>query len=277
MQPGTGAAETPLRRSSRRRGAAPEPGDQQQQPPLEEVPKKDQNESAAGEPGVVPAAEGPVTVAQAQEDGTVAQEEEEKKKAAAEVTHSQELPRQTPGHEKVPSAAKRKLEAPIRKDVPQGKPKSGRVWKDLNKKRFSSMVKDRPLRTSWEVKMKERQEKKMVKSLAQQLKDDKQREKEEKNKRREENLRRRLENERKAEVVQVIRNPAKLKRARKKQLRNIEKRDTLKMSQAGKRLSQKKPAPAKASKEGETVPGKKLTQKKAAPVKAIEESETVPR
>ncbi|KAM9327224.1 coiled-coil domain-containing protein 86-like [Gastrophryne carolinensis] len=92
------------------------------------------------------------------------------------------------------------------------------------------MVKDRPLRTSWEVKMKERQEKKLMKSLAQQLKDEKKQAKEEKRKRREENLRRRLENERKAEVVQVIRNPSKLKRARKKQLRNIEKRDTLAMA-----------------------------------------------
>ncbi|XP_069834872.1 coiled-coil domain-containing protein 86-like [Dendropsophus ebraccatus] len=115
-------------------------------------------------------------------------------------------------------------------EIPQGRPKSGRVWKE-NKKRFSSMVRDRPLRTSWELKMKQRQEKMMMRSLAQQLKDEKQQEKEEKKRRREENLKRRLENERRAEVVQVIRNPAKLKRVRKKQLRTIEKRDTLMMSQ----------------------------------------------
>ncbi|XP_068111718.1 coiled-coil domain-containing protein 86-like [Hyperolius riggenbachi] len=139
-------------------------------------------------------------------------------------------------------SAKRKKETTVSKNIPRGKPKSGRVWKE-NKKRFSSMVKDRPLRTSWDTKMKERQEKKMIKSLAQELKDEKQREKEEKKKRREENLRRRLENERKAEVVQVIRNPTKLKRARKKQLRSIQKRDTLVMSQAGKK-SQKKATPS---------------------------------
>ncbi|XP_040176830.1 coiled-coil domain-containing protein 86 [Rana temporaria] len=134
----------------------------------------------------------------------------------------------------------------IANTIPRGKPKSGRVWKE-NKKRFSEMVKDRPLRTSWELKMKDRQEKKLLKSLAQQLKDEKKQAKEDKRMRREENLRRRQENERKAEIVQVIRNPAKLKRARKKQLRNIEKRDTLMMSQAGKKLSQKKSAPSKAA------------------------------
>ncbi|XP_072280388.1 coiled-coil domain-containing protein 86 [Pyxicephalus adspersus] len=144
------------------------------------------------------------------------------------------------------------MEKTVSKGIPQGKPKSGRVWKE-NKKRFSDMVKDRPLRTSWEIKMKARQEKKLVKSLAQQLKDDKQQEKEEKRKRREENLRRRLENERKAEIVQVIRNPAKLKRARKKQLRNIEKRDTLMMTEAGKKLAQKQKAPSKAAAKNKTA------------------------
>ncbi|XP_066442840.1 coiled-coil domain-containing protein 86 [Eleutherodactylus coqui] len=152
----------------------------------------------------------------------------------------QESPEQRAG-----GGGKRKRPAEAQQEIPQGKPKSGRVWKE-NKKRFSNMVRDRPLCTSWEVKMKQRQEKKLLKSLAQQLKDTKQQEKEEKRKRREENLRRRLENERRAEVVQVIRNPAKIKRARKKQLRTIEKRDTLTMSQAGKKTAQKK---AKATKE----------------------------
>lgn len=111
--------------------------------------------------------------------------------------------------------------------IPKGKPKSGRVWKDRSKKRFSQMVQDKPLRTSWQRKMKERQERKLAKDFARHLEEEKERRRQEKKQRRAENLRRRLENERRAEVVQVIRNPAKLKRAKKKQLRTIEKRDTL--------------------------------------------------
>ncbi|XP_015266873.1 PREDICTED: coiled-coil domain-containing protein 86 [Gekko japonicus] len=135
--------------------------------------------------------------------------------------------------------ARKEVAAP----APQGKPKSGRVWKDPRKrKRFSHMIQDKPLHSSWERKMKERQEKKAVKDFARHLEEQKQRQREEKKQRREENLRRRLENERKAEIVQVIRNPLKLKRAKKKQLRRIEKRDTLS-------LLQKHQAQRKAAKE----------------------------
>ncbi|TFJ99598.1 intraflagellar transport protein 172-like protein [Platysternon megacephalum] len=133
--------------------------------------------------------------------------------------------------------AKKGKEAPA---APKGKPKSGRVWKDPSKKRFSHMIQDKPLRTSWERKMKERQEKKIVKDFARHLQEEKQRACEEKKQRREENLKRRLENERKAEIVQVIRNPLKLKRAKKKQLRRIEKRDTLALLQ--KRQAERKEA-----------------------------------
>ncbi|XP_076150770.1 coiled-coil domain-containing protein 86 [Alosa pseudoharengus] len=115
--------------------------------------------------------------------------------------------------------------------IPLGKPKSGRVWKDRNKQRFSALLRDKPLCTSWEKKMEVRREKELVKKYHQQLKEEKAREKQEKRRRREENLKRRAENERKAEIVQVIRNTAKIKRMKKKQLRKIEKRDTLPMIQ----------------------------------------------
>ncbi|XP_068004711.1 coiled-coil domain-containing protein 86 [Melanerpes formicivorus] len=129
------------------------------------------------------------------------------------------------------AAKKRKEAAAV--VIPRGRPKSGRVWKDPDKKRFSHMIQDKALRSSWARKMKERQEKKLVQDLARQLQEGKQREREEKKRRREENLKRRLENERKAEIVQVIRNPLKLKRAKKKQLRRVEKRDTLALLQKG--------------------------------------------
>lgn len=127
-----------------------------------------------------------------------------------------------------PKKLKEKEELPV---IPKGKPKSGRVWKDRSKKRFSQMVQDKPLRTSWQQKMKERQERKLAKDFARHLEEEKQRRRQEKKERRAENLKRRLENERKAEIVQVIRNPAKLKKAKKKQLRSIEKRDTLALLQ----------------------------------------------
>lgn len=125
-------------------------------------------------------------------------------------------------------------ESSVQHAVPLGKPKSGRVWKDRKKQRFSALLRDKPLRTSWEKKMEARREKELVKKYQLQLKEEKDREKQEKRKRREENLKRRAENERKAEVVQVIHNTAKIKRMKKKQLRKIEKRDTLPMIQKSK-------------------------------------------
>ncbi|KAG8505730.1 Coiled-coil domain-containing protein 86 [Galemys pyrenaicus] len=122
----------------------------------------------------------------------------------------------------------KKEEVPV---IPKGKPKSGRVWKDRSKKRFSQMVQDKPLRSSWQRKMQDRQERKLAKDFARYLEEEKARRRQEKKERRAENLRRRLENARRAEVVQVIRNPAKIKRAKKKQLRSIEKRDTLALLQ----------------------------------------------
>ncbi|XP_073444392.1 coiled-coil domain-containing protein 86 [Dendrobates tinctorius] len=188
-----------------------------------------------------------------EEAGRMVQEGHDKREAmtSVQVDGFQEEKKGGRGTEQPGLKRKRGAPATAHK-TPQGRPKSGRVWKE-NKKRFSNMVRDRPLCTSWEVKMKQRQEKKLLKSLAQQLKDEKQREKEEKKRRREENLRRRLENERKAEVVQVIRNSAKLKRARKKQLRSIEKRDTLMMSKAGKKLPQKKSASSKGTEKKEAI------------------------
>lgn len=66
---------------------------------------------------------------------------------------------------------------------------------------------------------------KHIKDLSRSVKEEKKQENEQKRQRREENFKRKQENERKSEVVQIIRNPAKLKRMKKKALRKIEKRD----------------------------------------------------
>ena len=63
--------------------------------------------------------------------------------------------------------------------------------------------------------------------LAKTLLEQKNQKKEEMRKKIEENKAKKLENERKAEQFQVIKNPAKIKRMKKKQLRQLEKRDMM--------------------------------------------------
>lgn len=109
--------------------------------------------------------------------------------------------------------------------TPRGKPKSGRVWKS-EKKRFTSMNQVKPLKSSWEAKTKQRYERKCLKAIEDEIKSATQKQIEERKKRREEKRKRKEENERKSEVVQVVRNTAKLKRLKKKQLKYIRKADT---------------------------------------------------
>ncbi|GFS88424.1 coiled-coil domain-containing protein 86 [Nephila pilipes] len=107
----------------------------------------------------------------------------------------------------------------------KGKPKSGRVWK-CDKKRFGSMCQVKPLKTKWSKKLELRKERKDLLLHNAEIKEAKQQEKELRKERRRKKLERKLENERKGEVVQVIKNTAKLRRLSKKQFRKIEKRDT---------------------------------------------------
>ncbi|KAK0142311.1 Coiled-coil domain-containing protein 86 [Merluccius polli] len=136
----------------------------------------------------------------------------------AEVETAPGCPDQTPREKALFVAGAKQTPA-----VPLGKPKSGRVWKDRNKQRFSALVRDKPLKTSWGKKMEAKQEKQMVKKFSLQLKEDKAK-------------------------VKEIRNTSKIKRMKKKQLRKVEKRDTLALlqkSQSGKAKGQRSSKEAK--------------------------------
>merc|ERR1712228_958029 len=101
-------------------------------------------------------------------------------------------------------AARKSLVAP--KQIPRQKPKSGKFWKE-ERSAFRSLKKDKGQRLSFDQRlaMKEEEMRKKI----------------------EENKAKKMENERKAEQFQVIKNPAKIKRMKKKQLRQLEKRDIL--------------------------------------------------
>ncbi|XP_022103882.1 coiled-coil domain-containing protein 86-like [Acanthaster planci] len=107
---------------------------------------------------------------------------------------------------------------------PKGRPKSGRTWKTEQTNRFSGMKQDRPLKSSWQKKMQQKAEMKNLKAFEAELKETKSKELERKKQHRAKKIKRKLENERKSEIVQVISNPAKIKRMKKKQLRKIEMR-----------------------------------------------------
>merc|ERR1719431_2079270 len=106
-----------------------------------------------------------------------------------------------------------------------GIPKSGRNWKPC-KGRFSSLQKDKPLRSKWDRKMAEKRKKSNIKDFQKKLGEARRQEKLAYKQRVEDHRKTKQENQQKSEIVQVIRNTAKLKRMKKKQLRQIEKRDT---------------------------------------------------
>ncbi|XP_016949609.1 coiled-coil domain-containing protein 86 [Drosophila biarmipes] len=108
--------------------------------------------------------------------------------------------------------------------IPRGQPKSNRPWK-TPKQKFSK-IKKTINRLTFEKKMALRDELRYIKERSKEIKEKRKEDAIQKHQRRVENAERRLANERRSEVVQVIKNPAKLKRMKKKQMRMIQKRDT---------------------------------------------------
>ncbi|CAD6186392.1 unnamed protein product [Caenorhabditis auriculariae] len=84
-----------------------------------------------------------------------------------------------------------------------GPNKSGRWWKEKQTARHSSIVKVKPLKSTWDKKMSLKAKKNQVKLLQSSIRERKQQEKEEKIEARKEQEKRKLENERKNEIVQL--------------------------------------------------------------------------
>ncbi|XP_053617124.1 coiled-coil domain-containing protein 86 [Plodia interpunctella] len=120
-----------------------------------------------------------------------------------------------------------------KKDTIRGKPKSGRFWKS-QKEKFSTINKTKGLKQDFQKKTALRLELKRTKELSKQMMEQLKQKEADRKERRRQNIARTEENKRKAEVVQVITNSAKLKRMKKKQLRFIQKRDTNKVVEASK-------------------------------------------
>jgi len=114
----------------------------------------------------------------------------------------------------------------VAKHIPRQKPKSGKFWKE-GRQQFRQIKRDRGKRFTFEQRLKMKEEKTKNKELAEMLLNRKNSKKEEMRKKIEENKSKKMENEKKSEHYQVIKNPAKIKRMKKKQLRMLEKRDVL--------------------------------------------------
>jgi len=112
--------------------------------------------------------------------------------------------------------------------IPKQKPKSGKFWK-ASRSQFNSVKKDQGPRLTFEQRVKRKEEKDRAKELAEMLVNRKIQRKQEMKDKIEANKKKKEENERRAEVYQVIKNPAKIKRMKKKQLRLLAKRDTVDM------------------------------------------------
>jgi len=105
--------------------------------------------------------------------------------------------------------------------------KSNRPWKS-ERDRFRSVIKTKGLKHSLKQKNILKEDRVRAKLLEKSLKDATLKQKEDLRARQEENKKRREENEKKSEVYQEVKNMSKLKKMRKKQVKMLQKRDTVK-------------------------------------------------
>jgi len=121
---------------------------------------------------------------------------------------------------------KRKLEIIhnfLMNKIPRQKPKSGKFWKD-ERNQFRSLKKDKGKRKTFEDRLRMKEEKKLSNELASQFLQEKISKKIALKERIEENKKRREERELKSEQYQIVTNPNKIKKLKK---RDLVKRDVL--------------------------------------------------
>ncbi|KND03281.1 uncharacterized protein SPPG_02332 [Spizellomyces punctatus DAOM BR117] len=119
----------------------------------------------------------------------------------------------------LPTGGEKKTKAAI--ETVRGKPVSGRAWKVTQTKRHSAM-RPKMLRPGWVKQQEDRKKREIVKTIEKELKDQKIAAKQKKREEEKERQKRKEENEKRAEVVQQV-SAAKLKRMKKKQLRQLRK------------------------------------------------------
>jgi len=107
--------------------------------------------------------------------------------------------------------------------IPRQKPKSGKFWKD-EKEQFRKIKKDRGQRRTFEERLRLKEEKLRNNEMANLLKQEKNNKKEELRKKIEENKKLKEQRQLKNEIYQVVKNPNKIKKMKK---RDLVKRDIL--------------------------------------------------
>eukprot|EP00088_Acartia_fossae_P012175 TRINITY_DN16262_c0_g1_i1.p1 TRINITY_DN16262_c0_g1~~TRINITY_DN16262_c0_g1_i1.p1 ORF type:complete len:128 (-),score=48.08 TRINITY_DN16262_c0_g1_i1:194-577(-) len=117
----------------------------------------------------------------------------------------------------------KKLQMSLLNPIPKQKPKSGRFWKS-DRAQFRSLRKDKGNRRPFEHRMKLKEEKEKNREIASEMREQKNKRKEDIRRRMEENKKKKEENQLKSEIFQVVKNPNKIKRMKK---RDLAKRDLL--------------------------------------------------